>query len=253
VKYLLTEDLPIDELTPLPGNPRRGDVEQIRGSLIRYGQFKALVVRQLESQQVVLSGNHTRAALLGLADHPPDLDGLLASWPPGSRDEHIADAQAFLAQLDARTARCELIECDDDEARRISLAANRLGEIGTYDDSDLAAMLLALGEDYDATGFDDDLAGEVLSRSGMLGDAASDFLSGELGGDGEDPDGQRRPEGEFGRGDWVLVSWLVPQEDRAVIRRAVTMAQQNHDLESSAQAIAALARDYLAQLEAPVD
>jgi hypothetical protein len=31
------------------------------------------------------------------------------------------------------------------------------------------------------------------------------------------------------------------------------MAQQNHDLESSAQAIAALARDYLAQLEAPVD
>jgi hypothetical protein len=142
------------DLTRFPGNARRGNVPEIRKSVARLGQYRAIVVRDTGTGLVILAGNHT------------------------------ADA---LAAEGHETARCEVIECDDDEARRISLADNRLGELPSpetgerYDGEALAELLSQLDGDYDGTGWDvydvDNLA-DALGRdepgSGGTGGSAPD-------------------------------------------------------------------------------
>ena len=135
--FVTVRDIPLGELARFPGNARRGDVTAIRESVRRHGQYRALVVRDTGSGLVVLAGNHTRDAL--------DAEGL------GS-------------------ARCEVITCTDDEARRINLADNRLAELGGYDDADLAALLSGLDGDFGGTGWAQEdldalLAGEPESRT----------------------------------------------------------------------------------------
>lgn len=119
--YLTTRDIPLDELTPFPGNAKRGDVEAIRASLRRNGQYRSLVVREIPSGPlIVLAGNHTLQALAN----------------------------------EGRTeARCEIVHCDDATARRINLADNRTAELGHYDDAALTQLLDALDGDYDGTGW----------------------------------------------------------------------------------------------------
>jgi ParB-like chromosome segregation protein Spo0J len=135
--FVAVRDIPLGELARFPGNARRGDVAAIRSSLRRNGQYRALVVRDTGPGLVVLAGNHTRDAL---------------------------DAEGHA------TARCEVIQCSDDEARRINLADNRLAELGGYDDADLAALLEGLDGDFDGTGWAQEdldalLRGEPESRT----------------------------------------------------------------------------------------
>jgi hypothetical protein len=113
-------DIPISSLTRFPGNARRGNVDEIRSSIRRLGQFRSLVVRDTGSELVILAGNHTR-------------DGL--------------EAEGY------ETARCEVITCTDDEARRINLADNRLSDIAQDDGDALAELLSYLDEDYEGTGW----------------------------------------------------------------------------------------------------
>lgn len=124
-KYLGTRDVDLTALARFPGNARRGDVEAIRASIRRHGQYRSLVVRDTGDSLVILAGNHTRDAL-------------------------EAEGHA--------SARCEVIECDDGEARRINLADNRLGELPgpdglRYDDAELAELLAGLDGDFDGTGW----------------------------------------------------------------------------------------------------
>jgi ParB-like chromosome segregation protein Spo0J len=132
VTPLDTIDLPLDHLTPYPGNPRRGDVQEIRKSLRRLGQYRPLVVRATGTEYVILAGNHTHKAM---------------------RAEGWQDA------------RVELIECSDDEAARINAADNRVGELPSpetgerYDREALADQLTSFGGDFEGTGWTaDDLA-----------------------------------------------------------------------------------------------
>lgn len=126
IKYLKTKVIPLDELTPFPGNARRGRVDVIKTSLERNGQYRSLVVRQVENGPlVILAGNHTHMAL---------------------------------SEAGAKGARCELIECDDATARRINLVDNRSNDLAS-DDADALADLLREIDDYDGTGFtEEDLA-----------------------------------------------------------------------------------------------
>lgn len=121
--YVRTADIALDELTPFPGNAKRGDVDQIRASLRRNGQYRSLVVREIPSGPlIVLAGNHTMQAL----------------------------------QAEGReTARCEVVLCDDNTARRINLADNRTAELGEYDNDALAELLSYLDGDYEGTGYTD--------------------------------------------------------------------------------------------------
>jgi site-specific DNA-methyltransferase (adenine-specific) len=122
--YVRTADIPLDELTPFPGNAKRGDVDTIRKSLRRNGQYRSLVVREIPNGPlIVLAGNHTMQAL--------------------TAEGH-------------QTARCEIVLCDDDTARRINLADNRTAELGEYDNDALAELLSYLDGDYDGTGYTDD-------------------------------------------------------------------------------------------------
>jgi site-specific DNA-methyltransferase (adenine-specific) len=127
--YLRTADIPLTDLTPFPGNAKRGDVAQIRTSLRRNGQYRSLVVREggegasIEGALVVLAGNHT--------------------------------LQALAAEGHER-ARCEVIQCDDDTARRINLVDNKAAELGGYDNDALAELLSYLDGDLEGTGYTQD-------------------------------------------------------------------------------------------------
>jgi ParB-like chromosome segregation protein Spo0J len=115
-----TRDIQIRDLTRFPGNARRGNVEEIRASIRRHGQYRAIVVRDTGTELVILAGNHTRDAL---------------------------EAEGHTA------ARCEVIECSDDEARRINLGDNRLSDIAEEDNRALAELLAALDGDLEGTGW----------------------------------------------------------------------------------------------------
>lgn len=123
--WLDTREVPIDELTPFPGNAKRGDVDAIRASLRKNGQYRSLVVRNVPGGAlIVLGGNHTLQAL--------------------KAEGH-------------ETARCEIIACDDAAARRINVVDNRSADLGTYDTDSLVTLLNKIGEDsggdYDGTGY----------------------------------------------------------------------------------------------------
>jgi hypothetical protein len=145
--YVETRDVSLDELTPFPGNAKRGNPAEILVSLRRNGQYRGLVVRKIPGGPlIVLAGNHTMQALQAhgagrceYADH-----------------EKNPCAMCSDGAWDGTTARCEIIVCDDDEARRINLADNRLAELGGYDNDSLAELLSYLDGDYEGTGYSDD-------------------------------------------------------------------------------------------------
>lgn len=133
--WVETREIPLDNLTRYPGNARRGNVDEIRRSIRRHGQYRAIVVRDTGAGLVILAGNHTADAL------------------------HAEGTAA---------ARCEVITCSDDEARRIVVADNRMTELGTYDNEALAAILTGLDGDYDGVGWYADDVDDLLAQMGAL-------------------------------------------------------------------------------------
>ena len=121
---------PVADLHELPGNPRRGDVEAVKASYLRFGQRKPIVVRTGDDGQVVVvAGNHQLKAVREL-----DWEQVAVVW------------------ADDLTA---------DEATAFALADNRVADLGTYDNDALVSMLTSL-DDLTATGYtDDDLTGLV--------------------------------------------------------------------------------------------
>lgn len=109
----------IDSLTPHPGNPRRGDVEAIKDSLQRNGQYQPIVV---DAGNVILAGNHTWLAAQELG------------W-----------TEITVVRLDV----------DQDTAARIVLTDNRTSDLAAYDDGALLELLSGLG-DLGGTGWEDE-------------------------------------------------------------------------------------------------
>ena len=165
--FIQTHDVLLADLRRYPGNARRGNVAHIAASLYRNGQYRALVVRVHDGHQTILAGNHTRDAL----------ELLYGGWlPPGAAPS--TSWQGLPAE-----ARCELIECDDDTARRINLADNKIAEDGTYDDEALAALLDGLDGDYEGSGWTEEEHAALLAddEGDEGGDAGQDDLPGTYG------------------------------------------------------------------------
>ena len=101
-----TESVPLSRLRPYPGNPRLGDVEAIKESLRRNGQYRPIVVNRRTME--VLAGNHTLRSAKDLG------------W-----EEIVAS----------------FIECTDEEAKRIVLVDNRTNDLAGYDHEALATLL----------------------------------------------------------------------------------------------------------------
>jgi DNA modification methylase len=124
---------PVDSLTPLPENPRQGDVDAVARSYATFGPRKPIVARREGQGGIVIAGNHQLAAARRLG------------WT------HIA-----------------VVWVDDDDitAKAFALADNRTADLGTYDETDLLAMLQAVHDaDMDlfaATAYDEhSLAGLI--------------------------------------------------------------------------------------------
>lgn len=115
IRRLLT---PIDDLRPHPDNPRRGDVEEIRGSLRRFGQQRPILATP---ELLIVAGHHVHEA------------ARLEGWT------HVAAAATDLT---------------GDEITAYLLADNRTGDLGYYDEDDLAARLQSIS-DYSGTGYSD--------------------------------------------------------------------------------------------------
>jgi hypothetical protein len=121
VQYQGTRDIPLSGLTRFPGNPRKGNVAAIRQSVQHLTQYRSIVVRDTGDGLVILAGNHTADAI--------EAEGMPA-------------------------ARCDVITCTDDEARRIVAADNRTSDLGSYDDELLAELLAQIADDDSGTGYE---------------------------------------------------------------------------------------------------
>lgn len=143
--YLRTETIPLHRLTPFPGNARRGNVATILESLRRNGQYRSLIVRELPGAPLmVLAGNHTAEAL--------DRHG------PGDCGQTTGELPCGVCDNDPGwplTARCEVVTCNEDTARRVNLIDNRAAEKGFQDPDALAELLSFLDDDLTGTGYDD--------------------------------------------------------------------------------------------------
>lgn len=128
--YVETKMVPLAQLTPFPGNARRGNQSKLLESLEANGQYRSLIVRQLGTELVVLAGNNTMEALEARGDE---------------------------------TARCEIVTCDDQTALRVNLVDNKSNDEATYDDQ-ARAQLLSLLDGLDGTGYEEDEVDTLLAR-----------------------------------------------------------------------------------------
>lgn len=116
---LRIEYVDIDTVRPLERNPRRGDVEFIRGQLKRFGQYVPIVVREETGE--ILKGNHTWHAL----------------------KEEGAGKVAIVRRS----------EPDDDEAMRLAIGDNHASDLSEWDVPELHGVLAEM-PDLQGTGFD---------------------------------------------------------------------------------------------------
>ncbi|WP_138909991.1 ParB/Srx family N-terminal domain-containing protein, partial [Streptomyces chryseus] len=153
--YVRTDTIPLAQLTPFPGNAKRGDVGAILTSLARNGQYRSLVVRQVEPDRyVVLAGNHTTQAI---AAHGPGDCGMTVKVGDEERPCGVCGNEPW-----EPVARCEVVTCDDDTAKRVNLVDNRAADLGTYDDQALAELIAGL-DDLGGTGWTDEDLGDLLT------------------------------------------------------------------------------------------
>lgn len=132
---------PVVNLTELPGNPRRGDIDAIARSLRVFGQRKPVTARKTGTDEhgdpvgYVTAGNHT---LLAARDK--------LEW------SHIA-----VAWFDE----------DETTGNAWAVADNHLSEMGTNDNVALLAMLEDIAatdpELLEATAYDDKMLAELLN------------------------------------------------------------------------------------------
>jgi len=114
--------VPITNLTPMAGNPRKGDVEAVKRSYEKFGQRKPIVARRLKIADngfwsgTVTAGNHQLEAARSLG------------W------KEIAVV---------------FIDEDENTAKAFSLADNRTHDLGTYDNDELNLLLKEM-EAFDA-------------------------------------------------------------------------------------------------------
>ncbi|MDK8637521.1 DNA methyltransferase [Corynebacterium imitans] len=114
----------VDELQTFERNPRRGDVARIGESLRQRGQYRPLVVNRgthTGRAMEVLAGNHTLAAARSIGMTHVDVG---------------------------------IVDVDEQAARSIVVADNRLADLGDYDEKTLADLLSDL-EDLTGTGYSD--------------------------------------------------------------------------------------------------
>lgn len=121
VDFVEQREVSVDDLKPHPDNPNRGSVDDLAESLSQFGQFRSIVGRP---DGTILAGHHLVQAA---------------------------------KRIGMKTVRVDIIDVDDQTARKIMLADNRLADLGLGPNLDLLLKNLEeLGDDIAGTGFDED-------------------------------------------------------------------------------------------------
>lgn len=135
----------VDSIEPHPSNPRRGDVEAIRESIAENGFYGTILVQ--ESTGRIIAGEHRWRA---------------------AKESGATVVPVLYADL------------SDEQALRILAVDNRVNELATFDDGELASLLQEIaGESGDLSGSgytDDDLADLLIA---IEGDESSDDVAPE--------------------------------------------------------------------------
>lgn len=171
---LKAETVAIDDVRPLRSNPRRGDIERIRRSLDRWGQYVPIVVRQ-ETGEIV-KGNHTWHAL---KEHGAQTVSVVYRPIP-------SDAEAF----------------------ELAIADNAASDASAWDAPALAEILRGGDVEIDATLLDDIEIDAIYLQADAIAASEAGRALGELRDPGT-PDAPSKPvtrPGDVWRlGDHVLV------------------------------------------------
>lgn len=157
---LQTLAVPIENLKPMKGNPRKGDVDAVKRSYEMFGQRKPIVARRT-----------------GIADNGYGLGVVTAG-------NHQLEAAKALKWTEIAVV---FIDEDENTAKAFSLADNRTHDLGTYDDAELNLLLKEM-EAFDkdlflATGYTNtDIAGilESLDTESSTKEVKDDSARGEL-------------------------------------------------------------------------
>ena len=146
------QTVPLLDLNHYSKNPRRGDVQAIKGSIVANGIFRPVIVNKgtyTDKPNEILAGNHTVKAIRELAEENPD-------------DRRWQQVEVWMVDVDA------------ERAARIVLADNRTADLDSYDNEELLGLLDMMDGDLDGTGYDaDDLeklagddSGDILPEAG---------------------------------------------------------------------------------------
>lgn len=86
-----TRDIPITHLTRYPGNPRRGNIPEIRSSVRRLGQYRTIVVRDTGDALVILAAHRTQRRAYAMEIDPAYCDVICQRYADhtGTRPELI--------------------------------------------------------------------------------------------------------------------------------------------------------------------
>lgn len=146
------QTVPLLQLNHYAKNPRRGDVQAIKGSIVANGIFRPVIVNKgtyTDKPNEILAGNHTVKAIRELAEEHPD-------------DPRWQEVEVWMVDVDA------------ERAARIVLADNRTADLGSYDNEELLGLLNMMDGDLDGTGYDADDLEELTQLDGSGADLASD-------------------------------------------------------------------------------
>lgn len=244
--------VPLHQVKVAIRNPKGHDTAGINRSIDHHGFAELPLLDERTGRLIAGHGRHEQLTAMhaGGRDAPDgirvDDDG---TW-------HMPVIRGWASRSDA-------------DAEAYGVASNRLVELGGWDERELAAVLSSL-DDLDlvqVAGYTAADLDALLRSTDTLGDQATAFLgdviarpaAGEDAADtgrsdqhadrdetepGEDSPGSDDPE-------WVPVTWLVPVGDRSDIRAALAAAKRRWNLDTSALALAALARHFLESEPAP--
>ena len=151
------ETLPITELHLYDRNPRMGDVQAIKSSMLANGIFRPIVVNRgthTGKPNQVLAGNHSLKAMRELTEENPD------------------DTRWSMVNV-------WMVDVDEEHAAKIVLADNRTADLGSYDNEELIGLMEGLQGNLDGTGYDEDDLAILLDMT--AGPDSLDDLEDEFG------------------------------------------------------------------------
>lgn len=151
------ETLPITDVHLYDRNPRHGDVQAIKSSMLANGIFRPIIVNKgthTGKPNQVLAGNHSLKAMRELASDNPDD----SRWS---------------------TIKVWMVDVDEEHAAKIVLADNRTADLGSYDNEELVGLLEGLKDNLDGTGYEEDDLAALLDLT--AGPESLDDLEDEFG------------------------------------------------------------------------